>query len=94
MRARLAAAALLLALPFAAPAEDVTISASDTHQSVLAAQKGKRVMVRTRSGQELTGTVRDVNGKVVVLGAPAGKEYFDAVVALDAVESVLVRTKQ
>jgi len=60
----------------------------------LAAQKGKRVTVRLRSGQELTGLVRDTNAKVAVLGALGGREFFDAVVSLEHVEAVLIRTKQ
>ena len=74
-------------------AQDVTISPNDTTQSVLAAQKGKRVTVRLRSGQELTGTMRDSNGKVAVIAAITGREFFDAVVPLDAIEAVLIRTK-
>jgi hypothetical protein len=94
MRRCLAALAVIATLPLPAFAEEVTISPADTYQTVLAAQKGKRVTVRTRSGQETTGTVREVNAKLVVLGAPTGREFFDAVVSLDAVESVQIRTKQ
>lgn len=88
--------AALLCLAFAAPAlaQDVSISASDTTQSVMTAQKGKRVTLRLRSGQELTGTVREATAKLVVLGAVSGREFFDAVVPLEAVDAVLVRTKQ
>ena len=79
----------------AAPAAsaELRVAASDSVESVLAAQKDKRVTVRLRSGQELTGTVRNVTGKLVQLGAVTGKEFFDAVVPLEAVEAVLVRTK-
>ena len=90
---RLAALLCLALLCSAAAAQEVTITAADSMQSVLTAQKGKRVAVRTKSGQELTGTVRDVNGKVAVIGAPTGREFFDAIVALDSIESVQVRTK-
>jgi hypothetical protein len=86
--------AMLLCLACSAQAQEVSISANDTTQSVLAAQKGKRVTVRLRSGQEITGTVRDATAKLVVLGAVQGREFFDAVVPLEAVEAVLVRTKQ
>ena len=58
-----------------------------------ASQNCKKVTVRTRSGQEITGTVRMVSPKLVQIGQVAGKEFFDAVVALDAVEAILVRTK-
>lgn len=84
-------ASFLLALP--ARAQDVSISASDSIQSVLAAQKGKRVTVRT-GNQEITGLVREATSRLVVLGAVTGREFFDAVIPLDKVEAVLIRTKQ
>jgi hypothetical protein len=74
-------------------AADLKVAPGDTIESVLGAQKDKRVTLRLRSGQELTGTVRVVGAKVVQLGAPTGREFFDAVVPLDAIEAVLVRTK-
>jgi hypothetical protein len=92
MRIFIAALAMLAAS--AAWAQELTVGQGDSTQTVLAASKGKRVVVRTRSGQELTGTVREVNAKVVVLGALGGREFFDAAVSLDAVEAVLVRNKQ
>jgi hypothetical protein len=94
MRTLLAALACTAVLCSAAYAQEVSITAGDTTQSVLTAQKGKRVTLRLRSGQELTGTVRDANPRVVVIGAVSGREFFDAVVPLDAVEAVLIRTKQ
>ena len=77
-----------------ASAAEVRVGANDTVQSVLAAHKGARVSVRVRSGQELTGVVREVNGRVVHLGTLSGREFFDAVVPLEAVDAVLVRTKE
>ena len=85
------AAALLCSAAFA---QEVSIAANDTSQSVLAAQKGKRVTVRLRSGQELTGLVREANGRLAVIGALTGREFFDAVVPLEAIEAVLIRTRQ
>ena len=74
--------------------QEVTISGNDTTQSVVTAQKGKRVTLRLRSGYEITGVVRDVNGRLVVLGNVVSRELFDAVVPLETVEAVLIRTKQ
>jgi len=73
---------------------ELRVGANDTIQTVLTAQKGARVTVRVRSGQELTGIVREVNARVVQLGGLSGKEFFDAVVQLEAVDAVLVRTKE
>lgn len=84
--------ALGSATALAASAE-LRVTPSDSVETVLAAQKDKRVTVRLRSGQEITGSVRSVSSKLVQLGAVTGKEFFDAVVPLEAVEAVLVRTK-
>ena len=94
MRALLAAIACTALFASAALGQEVKITAGDTTQSIIGAQKNKRVTVRLRGGQELTGIVRDANAKLVVLGAVSGREFFDAVVPLEAVEAVLIRTKQ
>lgn len=93
VRIFLIAAALACAAVPATGAE-LKVGANDTVQSVLTAQKGARVTVRLRSGQELTGVVREVGARVVQLGAISGREFFDAVVPLEAVDAVLVRTKE
>ena len=84
--------ALLAAHP--ALAQELKVAPTANVESLVAAQKGKRITVRTRSGQELTGVVRDVTPRFVQLGALAGREFFDAVVALDSIEAVIVRTKE
>lgn len=94
---RLIAVALLCAAYTAfsghALAQPVSVSPSDTPQSFVAAYKGKRITVRLRSGQELSGLVRDATGQLLVLGEMAGREYFDAVVPMSAIEAVLVRSR-
>jgi len=76
-----------------ASAAELKLSASDSIESVLAANKGKRVTVRLRSGQEMTGTVALASPKLLQLSAPTGKDFFDAVVPLEAIEAVFIRTK-
>jgi hypothetical protein len=85
----------LIFLAFAgAPAgAQLQVGASDTVESVLKAQTGKRITLRLRSGQELTGTVRAINARVVQLGTLTGREYFDAVVPLETIDAVIVRVK-
>lgn len=85
--------ALCLAMAQAS-AQVVTVTPKDTVQTVVGAQKGKRVTLRLRSGQELTGLVRDFTDKVVVLGELAGREFFDAVVPIESIEAVIIRTRQ
>ena len=74
-------------------AQGLTVSATDTTQSVVAGQKGKRITLRLRSGQELSGTVRESSDRLIVLENVSGREFFDAVVPIDAVEAVFVRTR-
>jgi len=88
-------AAALLALALAPPvvqAEPLSVPASASMAEVLASQVGKRVSVQLRTGEELTGVVRFVGDRIVVIGELAGREYFDAAVAVDAVAAVIVRT--
>jgi hypothetical protein len=97
MRTLISSLLLGVTLTVAAPAtaaQELRVGANDTVQQVLAGQKGKRVTVRVRSGQEFTGTVRDVTGRLVQLGAISGREFFDAVVPLESIDAVLVRTKE
>ena len=91
--ALLISAALACAAAPAAGAE-LQVGAGDTVESVLRAQKDKRVTLRLRSGQEITGTVRMSNARVVQLGAISGREFFDAVVPLESVDAVLIRTRE
>jgi len=96
MRKLLAAVSIacISCLPaLSAQAQELSVSASDSIQNVLAARKGKPVTLRLAGGQELTGTVREATGKLVVLGALSGREFFDAAIPLEKIEAVLVRTK-
>lgn len=76
-----------------AVAADFKITGGDTIESVLMAQKAKRVTVRLRSGQEITGTVRELTPRLVQLGAVSGRDFFDAVIPLEAIEAVVIRTR-
>ena len=90
----LVAAAAFACAVLPASGAELKIDVNDGLQSALAGQKGARVTLRTRSGQEITGAVREVNANVVQLGRVSGKELFDAVVPLSAVDAVYVRVKE
>jgi len=77
-----------------ASAQGLTVAPTDTIVSVVSAQKGKRVTLRLRSGQELTGVLRASTDRLAVLGELTGREFFDAVVPIDTIEAVIVRTRQ
>ncbi|MCW5603986.1 MAG: hypothetical protein KIT18_05515 [Burkholderiales bacterium] len=77
-----------------AAAAELIIGASHSIEGVLSVQRTKRVTLRLRSGQEITGTVKNVTGRLVQLGEISGKEFFDAVIPLEAVDAILIRTKE
>jgi hypothetical protein len=89
----LSIAAVGLALALQVAAQGLAVSPTDTTRSVIAAQKGKRVTLRLRSGQELSGVVRDASERLVVIGELAGREFSDAVVPIEAIEAVIVRVR-
>jgi len=86
--------AALAGVGAAARAAEPKLGAEDSVQSMLAGQKGARITVRLRSGQEFNGIVREVNARALHLGTLGGKEFFDAVISIDAVEAVFFRVRQ
>jgi hypothetical protein len=93
--ALVAAVAVLGAVPGAPTAQDTKLEVRDTDtlKSVLERQVGKRVTLAFTTGPELTGVVSKVGGGIVHLSEIQGREFFDAVVALDRVSAVLVRVR-
>jgi hypothetical protein len=71
----------------------VDFQASDTVKTVLERQAGQKVELRLSSGEKIAGKVEKVGDKAVHLSAITGQEFFDAVVVLEEVTAVLVRTK-
>ena len=78
----------------ASVAEDITIKAGDTLQSLLETQKGKKITVRLSSGEELTGRVKTVGKDLLQLGELSGKEFFDAIIDVTKISAMIVRTKE
>ena len=90
-----AVAILLAALSLPAGAQDakLEVRSNDTVRTVLERQVGKRVSVVLTTGPELAGVVSSVGDKVVHLSELTGREFFDAVVNLDQVGAVVIRTR-
>lgn len=65
---------------------------ADTTASVLKRQTGQRIELRLKSGEKLGGKVEAVGEKAVHLSGVTGQEFFDAVVVLDDISAVLIRT--
>jgi hypothetical protein len=76
-------------------ADDIKTAMNDltTIKSILAQHAGKRVAVRTDDGETLDGTVVKVTEQLVYIEKLVGKEFFDAVVRLDRINSVTFRVR-
>lgn len=70
----------------------VDFKPEDTTATVLKRQEGQRVEVRLKSGEKISGKVEALGQKAVHLSAIAGQEMFDAVISLDDISAVLIRT--
>lgn len=76
-----------------ATADPLTVAAGDTTTSILAAHAGKRVTLKLRSGEEISGTIAMAGDSVVHLRELVGREFFDAAVATNGIDAVIVRTR-
>ncbi len=97
-RAWIVAAALLIAsgLALGRPAiaeEKPELTRSSTMHDVLASNVGKRISLRTDGGETIDGTVTFVGDQLVHVSRLAGREFYDAVVRVDKVQSVTFRAR-
>ena len=85
--------ALIAALATTAVAQSkVDFQPTDSAATVLKRQVGQKVELRMKSGEKIGGKVEAVGDHAVHLSSVAGQEFFDAVVTLDSIAAVLVRT--
>lgn len=66
----------------------------DTVKNVLARQVGQVVELRLGSGDKIGGKVEKVGSGLVHLSQITGAEFFEAVVDIESVSAVVVRTKK
>jgi hypothetical protein len=84
--------ALAAMLTSAAFADKLAFDSADTAATILVKQTGQKVELRMKSGEKISGKVEAVGGKAVHLSALAGQEFYDAVVLIDEISAVIVRT--
>ncbi|MCG6552801.1 MAG: hypothetical protein L7F77_10770 [Candidatus Magnetominusculus sp. LBB02] len=60
-------------------------------KDILTERMGKRVMIKTDSGEALEGTVATVADQVVHLSKLTGKDFYDAVVRIDKITSIVFK---
>ncbi len=66
---------------------------ADTVQTVLERQVGQTVELRLKAGEKIGGKVEKVGAKLVQLSQLTGAEFSDAVVDLESISAVVVRTR-
>lgn len=71
----------------------IELQPGDTIPAILKRQIGQLAELRLKSGEKLVGRVQKQNEGLVHLSGLAGTEFHDAVVCLDDIAAVLVRTK-
>jgi hypothetical protein len=54
---------------------------------------GKRVVIRTESGDAIDGTIARVGDHNVHISKLAGKDFYDAIVRIDKIESFTFRAR-
>jgi hypothetical protein len=73
--------------------EALSVARGDGVRDVLTRQIGKSVTVRLRAGDEISGKAQIVGEHVVHLAQLAGRDFYDAVIRVDAIDAVLVRAR-
>ena len=62
-------------------------------KTLLEQQVGKRVIVSLNSGVEITGTVTKVGDNVVQLSKPPRKEFYDVIIRIDKINSLMIQVR-
>jgi small nuclear ribonucleoprotein (snRNP)-like protein len=62
-------------------------------KDVLNSYIGKRVSVRTDTGEALEGTVTKVGSHLVHITKLSGRDFYDAVMVIDKINSVVIRVR-
>ncbi len=86
---------MLAAVPAGSWAEEAAfkLKPSETMREVLAEYSGKLLALRLESGEEIEGTVTMVGNSLVQISKLTGKEFYDAVVSIDKISAVRIRTR-
>lgn len=71
----------------------LTVKATDTTKTVLEKQLNKSITVSLANGKEYTGKLISVGDQMIHIDNLRGMEYFDAIITLEDVQSVVIRTK-
>lgn len=75
----------------ASAAEKEIFSQNDSPFSLLTRHSGKQIELRLKSGDKISGKIKQVGGTFVQLTALTGQEFYDAVVRLDDISAFVIR---
>ncbi len=73
--------------------EKIELRQSYGIKEILNEYKGKRVSVTLDSGAEFGGILTKVGDHLIHISRLKGKEYFDAMIRVDRISSVVIRAK-
>lgn len=83
----------LISGPVTVGAEPLKMEAGMGLLQVIQAQQGQKLTLKLKSGAELSGILRAVNGQLANLGELTGKEFYDAFIDITQIEAVILRVK-
>lgn len=72
----------------------IELNAPDSIRMTLEQYVGSGVTLKLLAGEELSGTVKTVGKNAVQLSQLTGKEFFDAVIPIDRIQAIIVRTQK
>ncbi len=86
---------LFAVAPFGAWADEAVfkLKPNETMRDVISEYSGKVLAIRLESGEEIEGTVSMVGNGLVQISKLTGKEFYDAVVSIDKIVAVRMRTR-
>lgn len=79
-------------MAFAAPSSGLGYKPNDTIETVLQRQVGQMVELRLESGETIKGKVEQVSAMTLHLKELVGQEMFEAVIVIEDISAVVVRT--
>ncbi|MBF0607651.1 MAG: hypothetical protein SFH39_06470 [Candidatus Magnetobacterium sp. LHC-1] len=65
-----------------------------TIKDALSERIGKRVILKMDSGETLEGTVTTVGEQVVTISKLTGKDFYDAIIRIDKINSVVFKARE
>ncbi len=71
----------------------VEINTSFSMKQILVSFTGQKVTVKTDGGESIEGTVTGVGDHLVHISRLSGKDFYDAVVKIDKISSVVFRAR-